>query len=110
MARFRLEEDLPIPGHGVLSTRFGSDDLDELVETARLWALKAVSRKQLRLHDRSVELLGVEGQGASLVLAIDEWDLNRPPLCECGEMLHAAQIAGLPGWYCMSCSYRVQAA
>jgi hypothetical protein len=110
VARFRLEEDLPIPGHGVLSTRLGADDLEELVETARLWALKAHSHKQLRLYDRSVELLAVEGQETSLVLAIDEWDINRPPLCECGETLHSAQIAGRPGWYCMSCSYRAQAA
>ncbi|WP_327098975.1 hypothetical protein OIE68_09385 [Nocardia vinacea] len=73
MARFRLEEDLPIPGHAVLSTRLGSEDLDELIETARLWALRATSSKQLRLYDRSVELLAVEGCGVALVNAVDEW-------------------------------------
>lgn len=110
MSRFSLESHLPIPGRGVLSTRLGSDDLDELVETARLWALRATDPTQLRLCDRSVELLAVEGRSAALVNAVDEWDINRPPLCECGEMLHAVQIAGRPGWYCASCDYREQVA
>ncbi|WP_433527740.1 hypothetical protein ACQPZ2_44175 (plasmid) [Nocardia pseudovaccinii] len=95
----------------MLTVRLGADDLDEIVENARLWALSADTHTEIRIFDRSVELLAVDGFGASLVDAIDQWDLDRPPLCpECGEMLHAARVAGEPGWYCRSCDYRALAA
>lgn len=111
MARFRLEVHTPTPGVGVLTVQIGSDDLDELVEDARLAALRADTYTQIRIYDRSVELLAGDGLGVSLVDVIDQWALDRPPLCpECGEMLHAAKLAGEPGWYCRGCDYRALAA
>ncbi|MEV6340972.1 hypothetical protein AB0M12_40410 [Nocardia vinacea] len=110
MRRFLLESNTRTPV-GVLTVQLGADDLDEIVENARLWALSKDTPTEMRILDRSVELLTVTGFGVALVDAIDRWDLDRPPLCpECGEMLHAARLAGEPGWYCRGCDYRALAA
>jgi hypothetical protein len=45
----------------VLTVQLGADDLDEIVENARLWALSADTHTEIRICDRSVELLGVAG-------------------------------------------------
>ncbi|WP_406238441.1 hypothetical protein [Nocardia sp. NBC_01009] len=110
MARFRLESHIRVPNLGVMITQIALDDLDELVEHARIWALEGESER-MWLYDRSVELFTIEGRGVALVDAIDRWAHDRPLLCgECGEMLHAARIAGEPAWYCHGCDYRTQAA
>ncbi|WP_433521660.1 hypothetical protein ACQPZ2_30765 [Nocardia pseudovaccinii] len=111
MRRFLLESHTRTSGVGMLAVRLGGDDLDEIVENARLWALSAAGHTEIRILDRSVERLAVARAGPPLVDAIDRWDLDRPPLCpECGEMLHAAKLAGEPGWYCRSYDYRTLAA
>ncbi|KAA8877460.1 hypothetical protein F3087_43950 [Nocardia colli] len=111
MARFGLEAHTVYPGHGVLVTRLGSDDVEELVETARIWALRATDYTKIWLYDRSAEMLAIEGAGSALVETVDRWANARPPLCpECGELLHAAALAGEAAWYCHSCNFRAHAA
>ncbi|WP_328401804.1 hypothetical protein [Nocardia sp. NBC_00403] len=63
-ARFRLEAHTPIPGHGTLNTRLELPDLDDLIEHARLWVLQdQLHTQQIRIYDRSAELLAVDGTG-----------------------------------------------
>ncbi|WP_069167266.1 hypothetical protein [Nocardia altamirensis] len=111
MARFRLERHTHILGFGTLTTSLAFEDLAELIETARMWALAAAVPVHVRILDRSVELHAVEGAGVALVDAIDRWDINRtPPCAECGELQHVAQMTGRSIWYCHSCNRRTEAA
>ncbi|MFQ6329674.1 hypothetical protein ACLMAL_26545 [Nocardia sp. CWNU-33] len=112
MARFRLEAHAPIPGHGTLTIRLELPDLDDLIEHARLWVLQdQLHTQQIRIYDRSAELLAVDGAGGPLVVVIDEWANARESLCpECGELRHAARIDSGPAWYCHGCNDRAQAA
>ncbi|PXX53881.1 hypothetical protein DFR70_1262 [Nocardia tenerifensis] len=111
MSRFYLEAHTPYPGHGVLVTKLGSGDVDELVEAARIRALQATEHTTMWLYDRSAVLFVVKGCGNSLVDMVDRWANDRPPLCpECGEQLHEAHMAGERAWYCHSCNFRARAA
>lgn len=92
---------------GVLTTTLAADDLAELIETARSWALRALSNTRLVILDRSTELLALEGDTPTLLDALDRWEGSQPPLCpECGEQLHPVQIDGQPAWHCRNCGYR----
>ncbi|MEV4130415.1 hypothetical protein [Nocardia sp. NPDC049707] len=73
MRRFLLESHTRTPGVGVLTVQLRADDLDEIVENARLRALSADTHTEIWIVDRSVEPLAVDGSGASLVDAINRW-------------------------------------
>ncbi|WP_040698403.1 hypothetical protein [Nocardia vinacea] len=63
MRRFLLESHTRTPGVGVLPVLLGADDLDEIVENPRLRALSADTNTEVRIYDRSVELLAVDEFG-----------------------------------------------
>ncbi|MEV0766502.1 hypothetical protein [Nocardia sp. NPDC050435] len=111
MARFQVEQHVTVPGSGVFVTRLSSNDLEELTEAARTWALSLDHRARVVVLDRSVELFSAEGERRQLVDAIDLWAADPPPFCpECGEMMHAARMRGESVWWCHSCHHRVQIA
>ncbi|WP_280300758.1 hypothetical protein [Nocardia abscessus] len=102
-----MELDTEVPSVGTFRTRYGSDDFPTLVEFARTAALRIEAPSSLRIFDQSAVLFTAEGPARVIVDAIDSWHAENSPLCpECGELLHAAQVAARPGWYCHGCGYR----